>query len=70
MRARTESSPWNDRRQKQLCVTLDPETLAELDQAAKAMKTTRSEVVRDFIEWGLMDGRRSPPLPQDISYDP
>lgn len=60
MRARTATSPWNGRRQKQLCVTLDPDTLAELDQAAKAQKTTRSEVVRDFIEWGLMTPPATP----------
>lgn len=41
---------------KQLCVALDPETIAEIDAAAKSKKTTRSEMVRSFIEWGLENG--------------
>lgn len=53
MNPRTETSPWNGRRQKQLCVTLDPDTLRDVDAAAKAEKLTRSEIVRQFIEWGL-----------------
>ena len=54
MRARTETSPWNTRRQKQLCVTLDPDTLREIDAAAKAENLTRSEWVRLRLEWALM----------------
>lgn len=54
MRARTETSPWNGRRLKQLCVALDPETLKEIDQAAKAESLTRSEWVRLRLEWALM----------------
>ena len=54
MRARTETSPWNSRRLKQLCVALDPETLKEIDQAAKAEGLTRSEWVRLRLEWALM----------------
>jgi metal-responsive CopG/Arc/MetJ family transcriptional regulator len=53
MRARTESSPWNGRRQKQLCVTLDDQTLREIDKAAADEGLTRSQMVREFIEWGL-----------------
>ena len=55
MRVRTETSPWNGRRQKQLCVTLDPETLAQIDAAAKKAKQTRSAWVRDQLEWALED---------------
>ena len=55
MNPRTETSPWNGRRQKQLCVTLDPDTLREIDEAAKAEKLTRSEWVRQRIEWALME---------------
>lgn len=55
MRARTETSPWNVRRQKQLCVTLDPDTLREIDTAAKADGLTRSEWVRLRLEWALME---------------
>lgn len=55
MRARTETSPWNARRQKQLCVTLDPDTLREIDAAAKADGVTRSEWVRLRLEWALME---------------
>lgn len=55
MRARTETSPWNGRRQKQLCVTFDPDTLREIDEAAKAERVTRSEWVRRRIEWSLME---------------
>lgn len=56
MRSKTKTSPWNGRRMKQLCVALDPETIAEIDAAAKSKKTTRSEMVRSFIEWGLENG--------------
>lgn len=55
MRVRTETSPWNARRLKQLCVALDPETLREIDAAAKAESVTRSEWVRLRIEWSLME---------------
>lgn len=55
MRARTETSPWNGRRQKQLCVTLDPDTLKEIDQAASKERVTRSEWVRQRLEWALLD---------------
>lgn len=55
MRARTKTSPWNARRLKQLCVALDPETLAEIDAAAKAARTNRSEWVRQRLEWALME---------------
>ena len=56
MRAKTKTSPWNGRRLKQLCVALDPETLAELDKIAAAKNTNRSAIVRDFIEWGIENG--------------
>lgn len=55
MRARTDTSPWNGRRQKQLCVTLDPDTLREIDQAASKERLTRSEWVRQRLEWSLED---------------
>jgi len=53
VRARTPTSPWNGRRQKQLCVTLDPDTLAEIDRAAARERITRSEWVRLRLEWAL-----------------
>ena len=40
-------------RLKQLCVTLDRETTAEIDKVAKSEGLTRSQIVREFIEWGL-----------------
>lgn len=40
---------------KQLCVSLDAETLAEIDTAAKAKGLTRSEWVRERLEWALLD---------------
>mgnify|MGYP003488867851 FL=1 len=40
-------------RLKQLCVTLDRETTAEIDAVAKSEGLTRSQIVREFIEWGL-----------------
>ncbi len=55
MNPRTDTSPWNARRQKQLCVTLDPDTLAEIDVSAKAEKITRSEWVRLRLEWALLE---------------
>ena len=58
MRARTETSPWNGRRQKQLCVTLDPETLREIDLAAGAVGLNRSEWVRERLEWSIEDERK------------
>lgn len=55
MRARTETSPWNGRRCKQLCVTIEPETMAEIDTAARRLGLTRSEWVRERLTWALMD---------------
>jgi len=40
-------------RLKQLRVTLDRETTAEIDAVAKSEGLTRSQIVREFIEWGL-----------------
>jgi predicted DNA-binding protein len=40
-------------RLKQLCVTLDRETTAEIDKVAKSEGLTHSQIVREFIEWGL-----------------
>ena len=40
-------------RLKQLCVTLDRETTAEIDKVAKSEGLTRSQIVREFIDWGL-----------------
>lgn len=40
-------------RLKQLCVTADRELVAEIDAVAKREKLTRSQIVREFIEWGL-----------------
>ena len=40
-------------RLKQLCVTLDRETTAEIDKVAKSEGLTRSQIVREFIERGL-----------------
>lgn len=54
MRSRTETSPWNGR-QKQLCVSLDKDTLAEIDRAADAAGQTRSQWVRERLEWALME---------------
>lgn len=53
MRARTDTSPWNWKRNKQLCVTAPPEMLAAIDDAAKREKITRSQWVRERLEWAL-----------------
>lgn len=42
---------------KQLCVAMDQETLDEIDTAAKADGLTRSEWVRERLEWALMEKR-------------
>lgn len=55
MRPRTETSPWNHRRVKQLCVTLDPDTMAEINREAERHGLTRSEWVRERLEWALME---------------
>lgn len=47
--------PRSVQRMKQLCVALDPETMVEIDKAAKAAKLTRSEWVRERLTWALMD---------------
>jgi metal-responsive CopG/Arc/MetJ family transcriptional regulator len=36
-------------------VTLDPDTLREIDQAASKERLTRSEWVRQRLEWSLED---------------
>lgn len=45
--------PRSVQRQKQLCVSIDRETTAQIDAVAKREKLTRSQIVREFIEWGL-----------------
>jgi predicted DNA-binding protein len=60
VRPRTETSPWNGRRVKQLCVTIDPETMAEINQAAERDGLTRSEWVRERLEWALMEADDKP----------
>jgi predicted DNA-binding protein len=40
---------------KQLCVSLDPETMADIDAAAEALGQTRSEFVRERLEWALLN---------------
>lgn len=42
-------------------VRLDPETMGTIDARAKAEKTTRSAIIRDLIEWGLMAGQDGQP---------
>lgn len=50
---------WKERRpdgrMRQMCVTMDRETMAEIDASAKAEGLTRSEWVRLRLEWALMD---------------
>lgn len=48
--------PGEDRSRwmKQLCVSLDAETLSEIDKAAEAKGLNRSQWVRERIEWALM----------------
>ncbi len=41
-------------RAKQLCVSMDRDTLREIDQAAQSENLTRSEWVRLRLEWALM----------------
>lgn len=45
--------PRASQRLKQLCVTADRELVAEIDAVAKREKLTRSQIIREFIEWGL-----------------
>jgi hypothetical protein len=40
---------------KQLCVACDEDTLHEIDIAAKLVGLTRSEWVRQRLEWALLD---------------
>lgn len=42
-------------RQKQLCVSMDRDTMREVDEAARAEGVTRSEWVRLRLEWALME---------------
>jgi hypothetical protein len=46
--------PRPAQRQKQLCVSMDRDTMREIDEAAKSTNLTRSEWVRERLEWALM----------------
>lgn len=48
-------APWSGRRTRQLCVTCDAETFAEIDDAARNAGQTRSEWIRERLEWALME---------------
>lgn len=42
---------------KQLCVTMDDDTLRAIDKAARIAGQSRSAWVRDTLTWALMDDR-------------
>jgi len=54
LRAKRVRPPRSVQRQKQLCVSMDRDTLREIDDAATAERLTRSEWVRQRLEWALM----------------
>ncbi len=54
-KGRRKHPPRAVQRAKQLCVSMDRDTLREIDAAAHAENLTRSEWVRLRLEWALMD---------------
>lgn len=54
LQAKRIRPPRAVQRQKQLCVSMDRDTLREIDDAATAERLTRSEWVRQRLEWALM----------------
>lgn len=50
-----QKPPRSVQRMKQLCVALDPDTMREVNEAAKRAGITRSQWTRLVIEWGLME---------------
>lgn len=47
--------PSRGNRAKQLSVTIDRDTLADIDRAAAAENITRSQWIRERLEWALED---------------